>query len=635
MPIIGPNPGRGRGPLEPQLYYAPQQLIPGVPFVQTDWPLPQGHQAQAQWRDYTFVADWTPRFQFPAPDTTKIFRGHLRSLPAQPYPPNFFQSWTQSFFIPRLPLPAGDQVTDLPPAQRVPEQIQLHSWTASYNLNLIGRDRLPTGDQVYDLAPGQRLPEQIQLHSWTWNYNLNLIGKDRMTVGEQVYDLTISQRLPADAARTWVSNLNTTTLFPAITKPFNQYDWQLPQGHQAQQQRDFTFVSDWTPRFAFPPPDNTKIFRPHQRSLPDQPAPPLLQQAVFQAYPPLHPTAVGPLGVVFNQFDWPVPKAPQQPAPSLTASYNPNLVGQDKLPTGEQISDLTPRDYQRLFQTWITNVSQALTPPPPIRQRDWPLPRGYEPDWRRDWEWWYNLNLIAQDRFPPGEQSYDLEPRDFQRLFQTWIQSVNLALFVQPLPPNQYDWPTPKAPQQPALSWTASYNPNLIGQDQLPPGAKSYELAPRDYQRGLQSWIQNTNLALLTTPPQLPLTTFAQYDWPVPRPYPPAPPSWTASYNQNLIGQDQLPSGKPITDLPPRDVSRTLQTWITNVSLALTAPTLPLTAFNQYDWPLPQAPRPPVIDNNQQNLTARLPPPAPSTQLHQNPFFITMGRLSQLGNLPS
>src|SRR5215472_1641026 len=45
----------------------------------------------------------------------------------------------------------------------------------------------------------------------------------------------------------------------------------------------------------------------------------------------------------FNQTDWPVPFGPFQFNRGFTASYNLNLIGQDKLPSGEQLTDLPPR----------------------------------------------------------------------------------------------------------------------------------------------------------------------------------------------------------------------------------------------------------------------------------------------------
>jgi hypothetical protein len=93
-----------------------------------------------------------------------------------------------------------------------PDQVQIHSWTWSYNLNLIGKDKLPAGvypgNEVFELPPPQRPPEQIQLHSWTWSYNLNLIGQDKLPVGKQVYDLTPTLVAPPRLDQTWTRSYN-------------------------------------------------------------------------------------------------------------------------------------------------------------------------------------------------------------------------------------------------------------------------------------------------------------------------------------------------------------------------------------------------------------------------------------------
>src|SRR6516225_9080537 len=55
-----------------------------------------------------------------------------------------------------------------------------------------------------------------------------------------------------------------------------------------------------------PPPIMMQVLRPIWRSLPDQPATPLLQPSVFQAYPLLY----GLIPAPFSQDDWPNPQQP-------------------------------------------------------------------------------------------------------------------------------------------------------------------------------------------------------------------------------------------------------------------------------------------------------------------------------------
>ena len=131
-----------------------------------------------------------------------------------------------------------------------------------------------------------------------------------------------------------------------------------------------------------------------------------------------------------------------------------------------------------------------------------------------------------------------------------------------PPPGLQYDWPVPNAREFAAQlrSWAASYNPNLVGQDQIFAGPGQ------------------------THP----------YDWPVPNGYPFSVQlrSWTAGYNPNLIGRDRIygaPGQAPIYDWPnPRapaaGPARNSRDGVANGLLRLLAPPAP---HNQYDWPLP------------------------------------------------
>jgi hypothetical protein len=199
------------------------------------------------------------------------------------------------------------------------------------------------------------------------------------------------------------------------------------------------------------------------------------------------------------------PAAQQPPERSITASYNPDLIGQDKLPTGEIVTDLPP--IPPLYHIQLRFWSGAIPPAPaagaPFAEYDWPNPRALvQPE--RSITASYNLNLIGQDRFPPGEIVYDLAPR---------------------------------APGQPAQSWTWNYNLNLIGQDQLPVRQSSWPLTDAPiYHVQLRTWFG-------AVPPTVAAVPFAQYSWPNSRGvvFPVNLGTITASYNINLIGQDRLP----------------------------------------------------------------------------------------------
>jgi hypothetical protein len=332
----------------------------------------------------------------------------------------------------------------------------------------------------------------------------------------------------------------------------------------------------------------------------------------------------------FLQSDWPLTPAPKQPERTVTASYNPNLVGQDRLPVGEVIYDLTPRPHEYRVQihaswTWNYNlnligkdllpVGEAIfalpvpqdypvqlrqwlsakppTPPEPLpfNQRDWPIPTQPRQFDLRTWSQSPAVPPLPVDTTSIPARVLDWgTPPAAGRLQATWTSALSLTLTtpVAPKPAAQYDWPLTPLAGQPAKSWSWSYNLNLIGKDQLPVGDISTALAPTGhiYPVDLRSWIVRVNLALVVTPVVLP---YNQYDWPNPRLPQQPTPVWTRSYNLNLIGKDQLPAGEVVSDLPPqRRVAA--QTWINAVNLALTS--VQVVPFNQLDWQRPIAAAP-------------------------------------------
>jgi len=474
------------------------------------------------------------------PVTNAVFRGVWKGLPEQPplpAPPWTFQAYPPLYTVAlALPVPLGKQITDIPqqpwrleqtwtasynknligqdallvgeqiyalaPSQVTPDQIQLRSWQWSYNLSLIGKDRLPIGEQVTELAPSQKPPEQIQLHSWSWSYNLNLIGKDQLLTGEQVTDLP--PRDPRELRSwSWSYNLN---LIGQDKLPAGEQVWERP-------------------------------------TLPIPPALTWIQTVTYEE-----------IAKPFAQYDWPNPTPPYRIEQTWSATYNKNLIGQDRMLVGEQITDLPPRDFARVLQTWIQQTNLALLTAPPnifalARQQDWPNPRGAEPDWRRSWEFSFNKNLIGQDQLPIRQQDWPNPIPPAQ--VKDWIQQTNLALLsVVARPFVQTDWPNPIQPLRLEQTWTFSYNKNLIGKDQLPIGAELYDLAPA--QKPAEQ-------------PQL--------------------RSWAWWYNIGLIGQDQLPFRQmdwPLT--PAAQRAADLSTWIDRTKFILLRP------FFQTDWPLPTTP---------------------------------------------
>ena len=149
--------------------------------------------------------------------------------------------------------------------------------------------------------------------------------------------------------------------------------------------------------------------------------------------------------VPITNLDWPLPiPPPNPPPPTITASYNPNLVGQDYFPPGR-----------------LANMA------------DWPLPRAPAEPASRTITANYNWNLLGEDAFTVGRQSDWPNPPPV-----VWYRSIEVNLLQStlstppaPLPFNVYYWPLPiPPPNPPPPTITASYNPNLVGQDYFPPG---------------------------------------------------------------------------------------------------------------------------------------------------------------------
>jgi hypothetical protein len=365
-----------------------------------------------------------------------------------------------------------------------------------------------------------------------------------MITGAQI---TERPQLPVPPAITWLATMPPS--MAGLFRPFAQYDWPLP----IPQSR---FDQSWYQNINLlpkpPPPDTTHILRPIWRSLPDQPVQPLLQQSPFPnlvintavVQPPFKQTdwpvpfapqlatvswtwsynlnLVGKDRLPNRQSDWPIPTPPYRIDQFWTFSYNLNLIGQDQLPKGVQVSELPPRDFARQFQTWINVTSLALTTAAPnlfaqARQQDWPVPRGPEPDPRRSWEWWYNLNLIGQDALPNRQTDWPLTPAQSRSAdLATWINRVQFQLLK---PFAQIDWPNPTAPfRDPTLATVArGYNLDLLGQDQLPNRQTDWPnpTAP-DPLALLRAFVLPLNLNLIPSAILAPPLFMRNQDWPLP-----------------------------------------------------------------------------------------------------------------------
>jgi len=473
------------------------------------------------------------------------------------------------------------------PLPTPPRQFDLRTITASYNPNLVGQDKLPVGDTTNEVPKGYEF--SIQLRQWSWKYILELIGQDQLPVGEIRTELTVKPYDYHIQLRDWRWNYN-LNLIGKDRLPTGKFGGDLPPiGYPYPiDLRTITETYNYNLIGQDKLPVGMDII-----DLPPQPAQSAIQLRTWIQSLNLALNTT-PAVLPFNQYIWPLSFAPQPATPILTVTYNPNLIGQDKLPTGEVITDLPPRGYEyaTFLRAWVLNLQQSTLQPIPYGKPFYDRPTLALVELPRSWTWNYNLNLIGKDQLPTGEIVSDLPPQPALSAIQlrTWINSVNLALVTTPaiLPFNQYSWPINPGPQQPISIFTASYNRNLVGQDRLPFRQQDWPLpTPNPRSLDLVSWIDRAKSYLQRPGRQL--------DWPIPRGYQQPIQTFTASYNLNLIGKDQLPVGEVVTDIPPQPALSSIQlrTWIQALNLALTVAPIQR-PFNQYDWPVNPGPRQPI-----------------------------------------
>jgi hypothetical protein len=147
LPPLGPQ--RGIDFLPPNLLLT--TLVPGPPLPpgQKFYDLPpRSGELFAQWRSWSsFNNSLIGQDRFPS--GTQLFTlpplGPQRGV-------DFAAPNLLSTLLALRPLPPGTQFYELSP--RSPDPFaRWRSWTASYNLNLVGKDALPAGAQSYELPP--------------------------------------------------------------------------------------------------------------------------------------------------------------------------------------------------------------------------------------------------------------------------------------------------------------------------------------------------------------------------------------------------------------------------------------------------------------------------------------------------
>src|SRR6266702_220315 len=303
------------------------------------------------------------------------------------------------------------------------------------------------------------------------------------------------------------------------------------------------------------------------------------------------PIALFPLVLYpFNQYSWPNPTRALQPDRTWLQNLVPTtLAGQDASLAGDAWWErplVGPIQWNRgfTFGPYPTLASQDTFLSQPRQSTE--LPRGpFRPD--STFTFQINLSLLGQDNSLAGQQFYD-RPRTAIQPDRSFGSSPTPLFAFQPYPFNQYDWPLPTRPAQPAQTWLQNLVcTTLAGQDASLTGEAYFDRPPMGPYQFNRTWATgpNPNLSgqdlFLRQPRQ-----FTE------RPLGPYRPDSTFTFqiNLNLLGQDASLAGAQRFERPPNGPQPD-RGWVwSSPSLIYSFVAFP---FNQYDWALPRiAPQP-------------------------------------------
>lgn len=421
-------------------------------------------------------------------------------------------------------LPVGDQLSGNAPAAAL--RSRDYTWAQPVALNLLGQDAFAPGEQAYDLAP--RAASRAREYTWLQSLPLNLNGQDSLTVGVQ-----FSGPAPAGARR--ASTLSdpgvNLTLIVSQAPPVIPYglstDLTVLPPRTAARAREYSIAASFPLELigqdAYAPGDQLS------GNVPSGPRRASTLSDPGQNQLPIL-TTVSPVG---NSAVDQIPRGYLRARDySIAEAFTLELIGQDALPVGDQLSGNTPAGARRASTLGDPGQNQALYLAAaaaavfPVGSQSVDLaPRGPARAKEYGQASSFPLELNGKDQIysASGEvPSYDwpnprgpLRARDY-----SWYQSFPLYIFQQ-LPPGQStadSEPTPRAPQRARdYSWLANLPQHLIGQDTLygQPGevlAYDWQLpTPRATRMRDYSWVQTApagsgvpprDLFYIVSPPQ-------------------------------------------------------------------------------------------------------------------------------------
>jgi hypothetical protein len=519
----------------------------------------------------------------------------------QDWPPpqrvTWYRDWElsllQSTLTPAAALPFNQDDWQLP---RTPQPIN-QTWTWN-QVPMLGRDLLPFNQN--DWPTPRRI---IWYRDWSANLLETTLAVTQAPVRQQDWPLSIP--LPRQAVTvTWSFNFALTFVAPVV-RPFNQYNWPLPQVPKPIDQAFWSsglLQSTLTPaavsmpvRVVWPAPPRPVWYRDWSVNL---------LQSTLAAPPVVRP---------FNQYDWPLPRAPKRIDETWTSW---NIYAPSFMPGPAETGVFAPPPPQAI--TWTANLLQSTLAPAvakPFAQFDWPLPKSPRPI-EQTWNW-NQVAMLGRDKLPVRQQDWPLpataRPNPTEQVQNLLLTAFTLAAvpFKQtdwplpaPLPPHsklrswtwnqapmlgrdalpvrQQDWPLPRTARP--IEQTSAFNQvPMLGRDRLPIRQQDWPL-PATARPNPTEQVQN----LLLTAFAAAAAPFRQADWPLPRLSIPITPTW--AWNQTpLLGQDQLPVRQQDWPNPPRPARAVTTEQVQSLLLTALTAAVP---FKQTDWPLP-APLPP------------------------------------------
>lgn len=292
-------------------------------------------------------------------------------------------------------------------------------------------------------------------------------------------------------------------------------------------------------------------------------------------------------------YDWPLPRTPPRPDLTYTDSMQPGLVdtffGLAGAPNFDWPVPQTPvyhvqlRTHLESFQPGIADTFYGLGGAPNF---DWPVPQTpvYHVQFRTHLDH-TKLNLRGQDALPTRQQDWPL-PKTPPRPDLTWVQPGNNFLVVI-YPFNQYDWPVSRSAEVsfPAQlrTHTASRQQGLVDTFFGLAGNPNYDWPlPKVPPRPDLTWLQSEVTFLTVVYP------FNQTNWPLPTTsaYHVQLRTHTDTYKSQMFVDTFFGlAGHPNYDWPlPRVAPRPDFTWTQFGPNFLTV----VVPFNQTDWPVPR-----------------------------------------------